>query len=263
MKLKLTNVDCGYPGFQPVLRGVDFSVESGQICCLLGPNGVGKTTLFKTILGLLKPQSGLVEMNGENMAHWSARKLAQNIAYVSQFHNPPFPYRVRDVVLLGRVSNTGYFGSPSEMDYEIAEAAMADMGITHLRDTVYTDISGGERQLVMIARALAQEPQLLVMDEPTSNLDYGNMVRVMSKIRSLKKKGFGVIMTTHSPDQAFMCESTVCLLQRGAPMVFGFAHEVITEENMRSAYGVNVKVIEFFDTYNRLVRMCSPLLDEE
>ncbi|MCC8080267.1 MAG: ABC transporter ATP-binding protein [Oscillospiraceae bacterium] len=261
MKLEVKNVECGYTAGAPVLRDVNFSVEAGEICCLLGPNGVGKTTLFKTVLGLLKPLSGTVRMNGEDISHWSARRLAHSMAYVSQFHNPPFPYRVKDVVLLGRINTVGYFGQPSEMDFEIAEAAMADMGITHLRDTVYTDISGGERQLVMIARALAQEPELLVMDEPTASLDYGNMVRVMSKIRSLRDKGFGIIMTTHSPDQAFMCESTVALLRRGAPLVYGFAAEVITQENMRSAYGVDVKIIEFFDTHNRLVRMCSPLLD--
>lgn len=260
MKLELINVKCGYDTANPVLGGVSFTVSTGQICCLLGPNGVGKTTLFKTILGLIKPLGGDIMMDGENTARWNAKTLAKNMAYVSQFHTPPFPYKVKDVVLLGRVSNVGYFGKPSEIDYEIAEAAMADMGITHLRDFPYTDISGGERQLVMIARALAQEPQLLVMDEPTANLDYGNMIRVMSKIRSLRDKGFGVIMTTHSPDQAFMCESTVCLLQRGNPLIFGMAHEVINEENMRSAYGVDVKVIEFFDTHNRLVRMCSPLL---
>ncbi len=262
MKLQLKNVDCGYEGCDPVLRDVSFTVESGQICCLLGPNGVGKTTLFKTILGILKPKDGFVQMDGENTARWTARKLAKNMAYVSQFHNPPFPYLVRDVVLMGRIGSTGYFGQPSEMDYEIAEAAMFDMGITHLRNANYTDISGGERQLVMIARALTQEPKLLVMDEPTANLDYGNMVRVMKKIRSLRNKGFGVIMTTHSPDQAFMCESTVCLLQRRMPLIFGPAHEVITQENMRSAYGVDVKVIEFYDTNNRLVRMCSPLFDD-
>lgn len=262
IKLELRNVDCGYTAGQPVLSNVSFTVETGQICCLLGPNGVGKTTLFRTVLGLQKPLAGSILMNGEDTARWSEKRLAQSMAYVSQFHTPPFPYKVKDVVLLGRINSIGYFGQPSEMDRDIAEAAMIDMGISHLRDTVYTDISGGERQLVMIARALAQEPQLLVMDEPTANLDYGNMVRVMKKIRSLRDKGFGIIMTTHSPDQAFMCESTVTLLQRGAPLLFGFAPEVITEENLRSAYGVDVKVIEFFDTHNRLVRMCSPLLND-
>lgn len=243
-----------------MLSDVSFTVEPGDICCLLGPNGVGKTTLFKTILSLIKPLEGQVFMNGETIKGWSAARLSKHMAYVSQFHTPPFPYKVREVVLLGRVSQAGYFGKVSNLDYEIAEAAMADMGITHLRDIVYTDISGGERQLVMIARALAQEPQLLVMDEPTANLDYGNMVRVLGKIRSLRDKGYGIILTTHSPDQAFMCESTVVLLQRGGPLKFGFAADVINEKNMREAYGIGVKVIEFFDAHNRLVRMCSPLL---
>lgn len=261
MKLELRNVACGYEKGHAILREVNFSVEAGDICCLLGPNGVGKTTLFKTILNLLHPLKGTIHLDGENTARWSAVKMAQNMAYVSQFHNPPFPYKVKDVVLLGRINSVGYFGRPSEMDYEIAEAAIADMGITHLRNIPYTDISGGERQLVMIARALAQEPKILVMDEPTANLDYGNMIRVISKIRGLKDKGYGIIMTTHSPDQAFLCESTVALLQRGAPLLFGYVAEVITEKNLRDAYGVSVKVIEFFDTNNRLVRMCSPLLD--
>lgn len=261
MKLELRNVDCGYPGLPPILKNVNFTVETGQICCLLGPNGVGKSTLFKTVLKLLKHQNGDICINGENIAHWSARKMAKTMAYVSQSHNPPFPYKVKDVVLLGRINSVGYFGQPSAMDYEVAETAMSDMGIRHLRDQAYTDISGGERQLVMIARALAQEPQFLVLDEPTANLDYGNMIRVINKIRSLKDKGYGVIMTTHSPDQAFMCDSTVVLLQRHNPLLFGSAMEIITEKNLKEAYGVYVKVVEFTDATGRLVRMCSPLLE--
>ncbi len=260
MKLEMRNVDCGYPGFPPVLKNVSFSVETGEICCLLGPNGVGKSTLFKTILSLLKPVSGQILIDSISTAKWSSRKLAKYLGYVSQFHVPPFPYKVKDVVLLGRVNNTGYFSQPSAYDYEIVEAAMADMGISHLRDRAYTDISGGERQLVMIARVLAQEPKILVMDEPTANLDYGNMVRVINKLRMLKEKGYGIIMTTHSPDQAFMCDSSVVLLQNRGPLTFGPAVDVITEENMRSAYGIDVKIVEFVDTYGRLVRMCSPLL---
>lgn len=260
MNLELRNVDCGYSIGKAVLKDVSFSVGNGEICCLLGPNGVGKTTLFKTILNLLKPLSGIILLDGRKTAKWSYAEMAQNMAYVSQFHNPPFPYLVRDVVLLGRVSSVGYFGKPSERDYEIAEEAMEDMGIDHLRDKVYTDISGGERQLVMIARALAQEPQVLVMDEPTANLDYGNMIKVIKKIRSLRDKGYGIIMTTHSPDQAFLCESEVVLLQRGAPLRFGSASDVITDKNLREAYGVDVRIVEFFDEQNRLVKLCSPLL---
>ena len=258
MRLGLRNVSCGYDKNRPVLRGVQFAVETGQICCLLGPNGIGKTTLFKTILGLLKPLGGKLTIDGEDIASWPASKMAKHVAYVSQFHNPPFPYRVRDVVLLGRVSNTGYFGKVSEMDYRVAEKAIGDLGLTHLADTVYTDISGGERQLVMIARALAQEPRWLVMDEPTANLDYGNMVRVIKKIRELRENGYGVILTTHSPDQAFMYESNVALLRRGAPLVHGPAAKIITEQNMLLAYGVEVKIIEYFDPDGRLIRMCAP-----
>jgi iron complex transport system ATP-binding protein len=259
MELQLRGVACGYT--TPILNNISFSVQTGQICCLLGPNGVGKTTLFKTILGLLKPLSGHVFMDGEDTARFSARVAARDMAYVSQFHTPPFPYKVREVVLLGRLSQVGYFGKVSAHDQEIAERAMEDMGILHLRDTVYTDISGGERQLVMIARALAQEPKFLIMDEPTASLDYGNMVRVVAKIRALKSRGIGVILTTHSPDQAFLYESQVALLRRGGEVVFGPAAEVINERNMRDAYGIETKIVEFFDATGRLVRMCSPLLD--
>ena len=261
LKFEVRDLACGYAAGKPVLEHVDITVNTGDICCLLGPNGVGKTTLFKTILGLQKPLSGTVLMDGQDISKWSVSRLAKNIAYVSQFHNPPFPYKVRDVVLLGRVSNTGYFGKISDLDYSIAERAMSDMGITHLRDKVYTDVSGGERQMVMIARALAQQPKLLVMDEPTANLDYGNMVRVVNKIRSLSNRGFAVILTTHSPDQAFMCDSTVALLKGKKEMVFGTAADVITEQNLYDAYGIDIKVIEYYDPVGRLVRMCTPVLE--
>lgn len=260
MKLEVHDAQCGYDKDKPVQRYVNFSVESGQVCCVLGPNGCGKSTIFKSLLGLLPLQHGKVTVDGADIANWSPRRLADTMAYVSQNHIPPFPYQVKDVVLLGRINKVGSMGQPTIEDYRIVENAMQDMGIYHLRDRIYTDISGGELQLVMVARALAQQPQLLVLDEPTAALDYGNVVRVIEKVRSLAEKGYAVVMTTHSPDHAFMCDSTVVLLQKDSPMKFGNAIDIITEKNMKQAYGVNVKIVEFVNTKGKIMRMCAPVL---
>lgn len=259
MKLEVRDASCGYDKKHPTLTYINFTVESGEVCCVLGPNGVGKSTLFKSVLGLIPLLAGSITIDGEDIARWSPAKMADNVAYVSQAHIPPFPYQVKDVVMLGRVSKIGSMGTPTAEDYRIVENAMADMGIEGLRDKVYTDISGGELQLVMIARALAQQPKILVLDEPTAALDYGNVVRVIDKVRSLAEKGFAVIMTTHSPDHAFMCNSKVVLLQRELPMRFGDAIDIITEKNMKQAYGINVKIVEFVNTKNEIMRLCSPV----
>jgi iron complex transport system ATP-binding protein len=259
MKLEVRDAQCGYNKKRPTLTYVNFTVESGEVCCVLGPNGVGKSTLFKSLLGLIPLCGGSILIDGEDIAKWSPAKMADNVAYVAQSHVPPFPYQVKDVVMLGRVGKIGHMGTPSAEDYRIVENAMADMGIDHLRDKVYTDISGGELQLVMIARALAQQPRMLVLDEPTAALDYGNVVRVIGKVRELAAKGYAVVMTTHSPDHAFMCNSNVVLLQRDLPMRFGTALDIITEKNMKQAYGINVKIVEFVNTKNEIMRMCSPV----
>lgn len=259
MKIQLQDVSCGYSDKKNVLEHISFQVNTGEICCILGPNGVGKTTLFKTVLRLMKPTGGRILIDGEELNKLTPGQMAKSMAYVSQYHVPPFPYVVKDVVMLGRIGSVRYFGQPSKLDKEITEQAMEDMGIHHLRNEVYTDISGGERQLVMIARALAQEPQFLVLDEPTASLDYGNMVRVMQKIKSLREKGYGIIMTTHSPDQAFMCESKVALLQRNAPVKFGDAADIITRKNLYEAYKVDVRVVEFVTKNGERIRMCAPV----
>lgn len=173
MLLELTNVACGY-GAVPLFQNISFTVARGETLCLLGPNGVGKTTLFKTILGLLPPAAGIIRMEGKDIARWGAEERARHIAYVPQTHTPPFPFTVRDVVLMGRAARIGRLGVPGKRDCTAAAEAMGLLGITHLAEKVYTKTSGGERQLVLLARALAQEPELLCMDEPTASLDFGN-----------------------------------------------------------------------------------------
>jgi iron complex transport system ATP-binding protein len=258
MLLELRNVSVGYDVSHVILKGINLSVETGEICCLLGPNGVGKTTLFRSILQFLPIWGGQIRIDGHDIRTWHPSQLAKHMAYVAQYHNPPFPYEVKDVVLLGRVNSTRYFGQPNRQDYEIVENAMEEMGIHHLRNRIYTDISGGERQLVMIARALAQQPKYLIMDEPTASLDYGNTVTVLRQIKRLKDLGYGVVMTTHNPDHAFLCQSKVALLQRNEPLLYGSAVDVVTEKNLRSAYGVDVGILEYINRQGELMRVCTP-----
>ena len=260
MRMRVSALSCGYTADAPVLERLSFSVSDHEICCILGPNGVGKTTLFKTLLGSLPPLAGEISIDGENISRWSGRKTARAFAYVAQNHVPPFPYLVEDVVLLGRVASTGYFRKPSARDREIAEAAMEDMGIAHLRQRAYTDVSGGERQLVMLAQALAHEPQLLLLDEPTANLDYGNQIRVLEKICALRDRGYAAVMTTHLPEHAFLCDAEVVLLQKNASAISGRAAEVITEKNLYDAYGVRISIVEHLGPDGRIRRMCAPVL---
>ena len=264
MKLIVRDAAIGYDAAKPIQKNVNFSVESGEVCCILGPNGCGKTTLVNTMLGLLPLIDGRITIDGSDMTSWSAQRLSETVAYVAQTHTQPFPYLVKDVVMLGRSGKVSALGGqPSRKDQNIVENAMEEMGIRDLRDVPYVDISGGELQLVMIARALAQEPQLLVLDEPTSALDYGNAVRVISKVRRLAKEGYAVMMITHNPDHAFMTKAKVALFTRHSPMKFGDAFDIITRENIQEAYGVNVKLVEFTHDNNELMRTCAPEFSTE
>ena len=259
MIFEVKGMSCGYGG-KPVLTDVSFSVRDGDILCILGPNGVGKTTLFKSMLGLLAPIKGELLIDGEDVSRWDNKKKARYIGYIPQSHVPPFPYTVQQVVTMGTVASLGMFASPSRDDQRTALRAMKELGILYLRDRVYTEISGGERQMVLIARALAQKPQILLMDEPTANLDYGNQARVLEQINRLARQGMAVVMTTHSPDHAFLCSSKVVLIERGNRISFGNADEMVTEENMRRAYGIDVCILEK-QTGSKKIRGCAPLID--
>ena len=258
MKLIARDVAVGYSADAPLQKHIDFTVESGQICCVLGPNGCGKTTLVRTLLGAQPLLEGSLTIDGSDITAWSAKRLSQSVAYIAQVHDRPFPYAVKDVVMMGRANRMGASGQPGAKDYNMVENAMEELVIRHLRDKPYVDISGGELQMVMFARALVQEPQMIVMDEPTAALDYGNAVKVIEKIRELADTGFAIIMITHNPDHAFMTGAKVALFKREKPMVFGDAAQVITRENIQDAYGINVKLVEFTHDNQEVMRMCAP-----
>jgi ABC-type cobalamin/Fe3+-siderophores transport system ATPase subunit len=203
MKLELSDGRCGY-GEAAVLKGISLTVETGEVLCILGPNGTGKTTLFKSILGLLKLQAGSLKLDGKELSVLSRAQVARLIGYIPQAHQPPFPFKVMDVILMGRTAHLGLFASPGKRDREIAEEVIESLNIRHLQDKIYTQISGGEKQLVLIARALTQKPRILVMDEPTAALDFGNQLMVLSQIQKLAKRGLGIIMASHFPDHALL-----------------------------------------------------------
>ena len=215
--------------------------------------------VVKTVLGLLPPLAGSITLDGDDVTKWSAPRLSDAMAYVAQKHEQPFPFQVKDVVMLGRINKVKTLGGqPSREDYNIVENALNDMGIYHLRDMPYMDISGGELQMVMFARALAQQPQMLILDEPTAALDYGNAVRVIEKVRELAARGYAVVMITHNPDHAFMTGANVALFTKAQPMKFGSAFDIITRENIKDAYGINVKLVEFTHDNQEIMRMCAP-----
>lgn len=258
MQLEVCSAVCGYEN-RKVVDGISFSVSSHEILCLLGPNGVGKTTLFKSILGFLKLIDGTIRIDGEDVSHWKRKRFAQVIGYVPQNHTPPFPFTAIDVVTMGRTAHLGTFSTPSKEDRRIAAESMETLGIDFLKERVYTEISGGERQMVLIARALAQQPEILVMDEPTSNLDFGNQMRVLGKIKNLAENGLGVVMTTHCPDHAFLCCSRVVLLHEGG-FEIGDPDKIVTEESLREVYGVNVKIASMPTGDGRFAKACAPVL---
>lgn len=243
MTLILDGVSGGY-GSRTIVRQASCVLEPGEIICLLGANGCGKTTLLKLILRLLRPSSGTIFLGNDDIGKWTQRKLARAMAYVPQSHQAPFAFGVRDVVLMGRVAHLSPFAAPGAKDLEIAEQALSALGALHLADAAYTEISGGERQLVLIARALAQQTRWLILDEPASSLDLGNQVKVLRAVRSLARAGLGVVMTTHVPDHAFLCASRVAVMSEGRIAAIDTPERAITADTLQSAYGIPLRVVD-------------------
>jgi iron complex transport system ATP-binding protein len=242
MKLEVRQLSIGY-NRQALGENLSLVMESGQVTCLLGPNGCGKTTLFKTLLGLLPPLAGSIHIDGKPSSTLTRAELARHLAYVPQAHVPPFPYQVLEVVEMGRTARIGAFAAPGAADRQAAFQALARLGIEHLAQSDYSRLSGGQRQLVMIARALAQEAPVLIMDEPTASLDFGNQARVLNHILRLVEAGeHSVILSTHDPDQAFALNARVVLMQAGQIVAQGDPDTALNPDHLRQVYGLGVHV---------------------
>ena len=256
MSIEVKNLSFSY-GDRPVLHDISFSVGKGEFLSILGPNGVGKSTLFRCVLGLLSGYTGQVLVDGVDARSFSVREAARHIAYIPQSSHPVFNYSVIDIVLMGRTSGLSTFRSPGRKDTEQCLWALEKIGISHLRDRCFHRLSGGEQQLVLIARALVQNAPILMLDEPTANLDFGNQLLVLEQARSLTREGYTVIQTTHHPEQSYMFSDRILAIQKGRVLTEGKTSEVLTEETIRSLYGVNVDVVSL---NNDNVRICVPNL---
>ena len=233
----------GHPG-RTLGSDIELQIHPGEVLCVLGPNGGGKTTLFRTLLGLIPAHAGTIALAGKEISTCTPAERARQMAYVPQAGNSYFAFAVREVVLMGRTAHLGLFDAPGAKDISAVDAALAELRIAHLADKTFTQISGGERQLALIARALAQGSPLLIMDEPTASLDFGNQTLILNEILRLKARGRSVLFCTHDPDHALQCADRALLLHRGNVLALGSPREVVTAANLKQLYGVDVELIE-------------------
>ena len=246
------NISFSY-GNKKILNNIDFQLYQGDVLSLVGQNGCGKTTLLKTLLGIFK-SDGEIKILSKNINEYKNKELAKLISYVPQTNQIPFDYTVFEVVLMGRLAHIGLFSNYSQIDKEIALKALEKVGITNLKDNIYSKISGGERQLTFIARALTQESKIIFMDEPVTGLDYGNQLKLLKFLKELSSEGYTFVKTTHYPDHALYASNKVIMLKNGQILDVGDIDEKLTSSNIKKLYDVDVEIISKENGY----KFCIP-----
>ncbi len=245
--IEIQNLSFSY-GMRSVLNKVSLSAKDGEITMLLGRNGAGKTTLFRCILGLEKNYCGSIKISGREAKSLSAKEIARSVAYIPQVHYPSFNYSVLDMVVMGTGSQVFAFSSPKKQQYDAALSALDSIGIAHLANRSYCEISGGEQQMTLIARALVQGAPILIMDEPTSSLDYGNQLKMMEKAQQLSQQGYTVLMSAHNPQYALSYAHKAAALQNGAVLAHGVPSEILDKALIKELYGVDSNIENVNDT---------------
>lgn len=240
MQIEVEDLCFSY-GERQVLKNISFSAHEGELIALLGPNGVGKSTLMRCMLGFLKSCSGNILLDGENIRHMRRNELSKRIAYIPQSVPVTFNYTVLDTVLMGVTGSISPLSAPGAAQEAGALEALESLGVAHLARRGVEEISGGERQLVLLARALVQNAHVLIMDEPTANLDYGNQNRVMERTAELAERGYIVLISAHDPNQALMYASRALILRDGCVLCDDTPDRALTEEVLQSVYGIPVR----------------------
>ena len=254
--IRIDNISFSYPSTKrKIIDNCSFQLHEGELLTILGPNGAGKSTLLNCACDLLSPQNGEVRVDGTPIRKMQRKDIAKYIGYVQQQQTAVFSYTVFDYILMGRAATVGDFSKPGNQDCEVVESIMETMGLYNLKNSLITEISGGERQQAAIARAIAQNPKAIFFDEPTAHLDYGNQIKTLELIGRLRDKGFAIVMTTHNPDHCLMLNSNVAILDRTGRLEVGPCKSIVTEERLRKVYNAELKIIYVGDV-NRNV--CIP-----
>ena len=260
MTFETRGLSFGYAKDRTIFENIGFSVGKGEIFCILGPNGTGKTSLLRCRSGISMPLTGSVTIDGKDLHSLSRAEVAKRLGFMPQLHSSIFPYTALEVAVMGRSPHLGIAASPSERDYDLAWKNLELLGISSLAEKPYTRISGGEQQMVLLSMLLTQQPDIMLLDEPTSHLDFGNQVRLLELLRRFSKKGFSVVFTTHFPSHAFQLSCTVALMNKGTFESVGPAETQLTEENLRRIYGVDL-CVEYVSKANS--RTCVPIIKND
>ena len=258
MLLELNHVSGGY-GKGDIVKGVSCCADGGDVLCLVGPNGCGKTTLFRLLLGSLPLSGGDILLDGRNTRTIPEGELAKLIAYIPQYHTPVFQYSVLDVVVMGRAAHVSAFSAPKPEDRKLAMAALEKVHALHLANERYTALSGGQRQLILIARAICQSARIFVMDEPAASLDYANHQLLMDVIVDLAAQGYCIVMSTHSPEHPTSIGTRVLMMKQGRVEAFGTPDQTITPDNLKKVYGIEMDVMTLRDRYGVNRTICLPV----
>lgn len=245
MILEVKNLSFKYhKNAKPTFHDVNLELDAGEVLTILGPNGAGKSTLLNCLANVLTPTSGEIILDGHPIHSISLKQVAQLLGYVPQNHTAAYAYTVREFIVMGRAPHLGMFEKPSARDYAMADEVMEDLGILQFADRPYTEISGGQRQQALIARAIIQQPKIIMFDEPTNHLDFGNQLRMVQKVRELSRKGYAVIMTTHMPDHAILIGGKTAILDYDGKLEVGSTDDILTEDRLRKIYRTDLHLLE-------------------